>query len=526
MRVKTSVQDWVNYIKNNCPNPDAKVILYLNWPYTDSSDFDGDMLTLFNNYKAVARDLGVLVYPAGKAFDIVYKEDGESYKNQLYTDNRHPSLSASFLSACVIYNSIFDESPVGINYKPNGLNDTDATRIKQRANQAYETHKNTNDYSGKIYFQLEETYNNGHSNTPPLDNVSWSVNGGGTINSEGVFTSNGTTGTFTVTGTYNTTQYVTTITINNAEEDKPILTDDYAEISISTDYTQDFDNIGTLADAALPQGWRIEKRLDAPRVLGNFNLVGNITEQVGGINMASNARNGLYNFGAGSPESAIDRAIGGISTGIADGTRGINIYLKLKNKGDKINSFDIEYDVEKYRNGNNSADFRIQLFYSKNGIDWTNAGDNFKTSFQPDANMDGLPSVPSETRNVTSSLDIPLENNEDIYLAWNYSVNTGTSCQGAPALGIDNIKISGIGLGTYIRNNNEKNLYEYDIKTRVLTINEAEKYNCKIFDISGGLIHQSINNNSIFLDNLKFGIYFLVLKNKTSNTINSFKIVL
>ena len=36
------------------------------------------------------------------------------------------------------------------------------------------------------------------------------------------------------------------------------------------------------------------------------------------------------------------------------------------------------YNVEKYRNGSNSAGFTIQMYYSTDGTNWTSAGDNFK----------------------------------------------------------------------------------------------------------------------------------------------------
>ena len=150
-------------------------------------------------------------------------------------------------------------------------------------------------------------------------------------------------------------------------------------------FSEDFDSMGSEAIATLPTAWRIERMLTAPRTLGRFDQAVEQTMYAGGVSLASNAKNGTWNFGA---DDESDRALGGISTGVANGTRCTNIYVHLFNTGRKnIQDIQLSYDVEKYRMGANAAGFDVQLYYSIDGRNWTSAGDAFKTHFNADAHV-------------------------------------------------------------------------------------------------------------------------------------------
>src|ERR1044072_5183172 len=128
---------------------------------------------------------------------------------------------------------------------------------------------------------------------------------------------------------------------------------------------------------------------------------------------------------------------------------GGNLYAKYTNTtGSTLSALRISYDVEKYRNGSNPAGFRVQLSYSTTGAagTWTTAGANFLTSFAADADNNGFATAPGSTSSVTNKvLTLPIANNSDIYLAWNYGVTTGTTVSNAQALGIDNISVAPVG---------------------------------------------------------------------------------
>lgn len=225
----------------------------------------------------------------------------------------------------------------------------------------------------------------------------------------------------------------------------------FAAISLSTSvaYTQNFDSMGIPLSSPTPSNLPIDFRLataSTPRSIGPFLNATTQTLRVGGANLATNAANGSYNFGAGTTSLGnSDRAPGFLASGTA--TVSGNLYAQLvNNTGSTLTGLQISYDVEKYRNGSNPAGFRYQLFYSLDGNSWTNAGPDFLTSFAPDADNSGFADAPGATVSVSNKiLNVPVADGANIFLVWNYSVNTGNTSTNAPALAIDNVSILGIG---------------------------------------------------------------------------------
>ncbi len=211
----------------------------------------------------------------------------------------------------------------------------------------------------------------------------------------------------------------------------------------SPQVTQDFDGMwdGTEATLQMPQGWKVDRNLNAPRTVGTYASASSTVMYTGGTSLASNAKNGTWNFGA---DDTSDRALGGISTGVADATRCVNLYAHLLNTGKKnIENVNVSYNVEKYRKGSNAAGFAVQLYYSIDGRNWTSAGDKFRTYFAPDSETAGYASVPGETVAVSDVLDVPISRGCDLYLAWNITVASGDAANAAMAIGIDDFSVSG-----------------------------------------------------------------------------------
>ena len=122
--------------------------------------------------------------------------------------------------------------------------------------------------------------------------------------------------------------------------------------------TQDFDGMWDAAAQAatlnMPQGWRIERQMSAPRTVGSYASAATEVMYTGGTSLASNAKNGTWNLGSSTTPS--DRAVGGLSTTIDGGTRCVNVMTQLVNGGTQpINQLTISYDIEKYRKGDNDA---------------------------------------------------------------------------------------------------------------------------------------------------------------------------
>ena len=224
----------------------------------------------------------------------------------------------------------------------------------------------------------------------------------------------------------------------------------FAAISLSTStvYTQNFDGMGvpatTTTPSTLPTDFKADT-LTTVRTVGVFSAAGTTTARAGGADLATNAANGIYNYGSGTATlGGSDRAVGFLASGTA--TTSGNVYAQMLNStGGDLSGLQISYNVEKYRNGTNAAGFRIQMYYSTDGNTWTSAGNNFLTSFAADANNNGFATVPGSmvaVNNQTLSTTIP--NGSNFYLAWNYSVSSGSTVTNAQALAIDDISILGI----------------------------------------------------------------------------------
>lgn len=209
----------------------------------------------------------------------------------------------------------------------------------------------------------------------------------------------------------------------------------------NTAYTQNFNNIGPSATATMPTNWRVSKSNSIATVT-NFATATFSTEYSAGNNMSNNDPDGIYNFGAGLSSSATDRAVGGLST--ASGSKSVNIFLHLKNTGtSSINGFNISYNIEKYKNGTNGAGFTMQMYYSGGGITWNNAGSNFRVStVGSDIDNNGFTNAPQGSTNINDVLNINLGAGNEVYLAWNYTVTSGTTTSNAVALALDDVSIA------------------------------------------------------------------------------------
>ncbi len=267
----------------------------------------------------------------------------------------------------------------------------------------------------------------------------------------------------------------------------------FATVNIEANgtYTQNFDGIGTEATATLPTGWKADKQTSVRKV-GTYATGVSATERLGD-NIISN---GIYNFGAGDAATATDRAVGGLSSTSASKT--VNFYLKLTNNGSTpITSFTISYDVEKYRMGSRTEPFRFQLYSSDDDITYTSAGEDFYTEFAGDATNNGYTSAPGDSKSVinkTLTLDEPLAAGNSYYLAWSYSVSTGSFTSNAQALGIDNISITANG-ATSVSEAIENTIITAGEKA--INVQATEGSKIEVYTISGQKIASAVASGSI-----------------------------
>jgi hypothetical protein len=121
--------------------------------------------------------------------------------------------------------------------------------------------------------------------------------------------------------------------------------------------SQNFDGIGATATAVLPTDFRVDKLSTSAsqiRTVGTFSGATSATQFAGGASLSSSASNGIYNFGAGTPITGSDRAVGFLSS--SGGTFSGNLYAQFANAtSSNLSGLQIAYGVEKYRGGSNAA---------------------------------------------------------------------------------------------------------------------------------------------------------------------------
>jgi hypothetical protein len=172
--------------------------------------------------------------------------------------------------------------------------------------------------------------------------------------------------------------------------------------------------------------------------------------------MASTSTNSIYNFGAGVSavgpnywRDTADRAVGWLASGAAvgsGGTKSGNLYVQLQAPATTdIKNLTVSYRVEKYRNGTTAPGWKIQLYYSADGISWASAGSSFTTSFAADADNNGFDPAPGSSTAATGTLDTFVPAGAAFFLAWNYTTSSpaGVDATNAQALAIDDVSIVG-----------------------------------------------------------------------------------
>ncbi len=438
---RANVKRWVDYIREYCPNPNAIIIVPINWAYSgDWENYTAFNATFVKNCQDVALDLGVTLCPVGVAYQDVFEREGSEGTLTWFLDDRHPTLKATYMAAAMEYGLIYGVDPMDITWAPNGMSSDEAAAMRGYASRALGGFTNYVDHTaGQVHYKVTVRDQFGMEIEAP-EPVVMTLSDGGELDVNQVFTSNGTNGEFTVTAT--TGDFTQSANIKVASALTEVVTYPAIELNETTlSASEAFDVMGEDAVATLPEAWRIDRILTAPRTVGRYDQADDQTMYSGGVSLPSNAKNGTWNFGDNTGD---DRALGGISTGVAGGTRCVNVYAHLLNTGKKdIENVNVSYNVEKYRKGNNSAGFAVQLYYSIDGRNWTSAGNDFYTYFAPDAETIGYETVPGETVPVNAVLGTKLSRGCDLYLAWNISVASGDAAQGAMALAIDDFAISG-----------------------------------------------------------------------------------
>lgn len=98
----------------------SQAALYMIHAYIEPHEnFDPNLIGLIKEmYVAAGNANQALVIPVGLAFENAYRHRPDIKLHNL--DGTHPSLLGTYLAACTVFASVFDESPVGLKYDYNG----------------------------------------------------------------------------------------------------------------------------------------------------------------------------------------------------------------------------------------------------------------------------------------------------------------------------------------------------------------------------------------------------------------------
>jgi hypothetical protein len=88
----------------------AKTILLMTWERPDSKQYGVTTENIAATYTDLGKQLGAKVAPAGKAFARALRSRPDL---ALYSQDGHPTMEGTYLAACVLYKTIFEQSPVG-----------------------------------------------------------------------------------------------------------------------------------------------------------------------------------------------------------------------------------------------------------------------------------------------------------------------------------------------------------------------------------------------------------------------------
>jgi hypothetical protein len=106
----------------------ANTYFYMNWAYVDSGT------AMFNRlhaaYDSIGRQLGAPVVPAGYAYQLL-RPSKDSLN--LYVDNRHATVEATYMTSCMFYGFFSGQSPIGLKWLKDGVTAKDGAILQQYA---------------------------------------------------------------------------------------------------------------------------------------------------------------------------------------------------------------------------------------------------------------------------------------------------------------------------------------------------------------------------------------------------------
>ena len=120
----------------------TKIIYVMPWAYEDgllwlqgrTEDYFAMQSRIIENSNKIGKKLSLTTAPVGKAYETVMKEDNDPHYLYL-VDSSHPSIRGSYLTACVLYSTIYRDSLIRNKYIE-GVTEEEAVHFQEVATQA------------------------------------------------------------------------------------------------------------------------------------------------------------------------------------------------------------------------------------------------------------------------------------------------------------------------------------------------------------------------------------------------------
>jgi hypothetical protein len=104
----------------------SKLVLFMAWPYERLNWISLDEIVAA--HKTIAKQLNATVAPVGIALDRSLRIRPQMA--MLGKDKEHESVHGTYLASCVIYATLFNKSPKGIRYWPEGITKLEAMYLQ------------------------------------------------------------------------------------------------------------------------------------------------------------------------------------------------------------------------------------------------------------------------------------------------------------------------------------------------------------------------------------------------------------
>lgn len=198
--------------------------------------------------------------------------------------------------------------------------------------------------------------------------------------------------------------------------------------ALGTPVVEDFDTLGSAANASLPLHWRMTAAGDTTV---SWTDAANTTVTTAQASSGSPTAGGRYNWG----QTSTDRAIGFMSSSNYASPNSILAYYS-NDTGSVIDQLIVAFDYERFRV--NTASATITFSHSTDGTNWTAAPGGDSGAFSTGTSTYGFTTLVSSLSKSVTLSSLNLAPGSAFYLRWNFTT-TGGNSQG---LGLDNVSVT------------------------------------------------------------------------------------